>query len=171
MKGWESGLVVGVVMLTLVFLFQAITDRTTREAQCASQLKLPMEFRLAAWALNFYRVGLILSFIGAIAIIGLMEEGPVRNVWLFTPAFFAFLTGSGLIVDTKKRVVLTEHTVSYRSIFGSFEVALSSIKTVSAGGGFIILDIGEKTKKVIPMMFQNTGQILAFLQAKSHSAH
>lgn len=170
MDGWESGLVVVAVMATLSFLFRAITNKANAEAQYASAWKLPTEFRLASWALNFYRYGLVLSIIGALIIFGLMESGPTRNVALFTPGLFTLLTGLGLIVDTKRKVIITEEIVRYRSVFGSFELPLNRIKRVRSASGFIILDVGEKTKKVIPLVFQGNGQILAILQSKAQSA-
>lgn len=167
MNGWESGLIVAAVMITLSFVFRAITNKTNAEAQYATPQELPIEFGLALWAVNFYRIGLVLSFLSAAAILALMEEGPARSVALFAPAFFAFLTGLGLLVDTKKKVKITEDVVSYRSVFGSFVLPLGRIQRVWSGGGFIIIDIGEKTRKVIPMMFQGNGQILVTLQSKA----
>lgn len=167
MNGWESGVIVAAVMITLSFLFRAVTNKTNAQAQYATPQELPIEFSLASWAVNFYRLGLGLSFVGAVAILALMEAGPKRNVALFIPAFFAFLTGLGLLVDTKKKVKITEDFVSYRSVFGSFEIPLSRIQRVWSAGGFIAIDTGEKTRKVIPMMFQGNGQILATLQSKA----
>lgn len=167
MNGWESGLIVAAVMITLSFLFRAITKKTNADSQYAPSQELPVEFGLALWALNFYRLGLVFSFVGAAAILTFMEAGPPRNVALFIPAFFAFLTGLGLLVDTKKKVKITEDVVIYRSVFGSFELPLSRIQRVWSGSGFIIIDVGEKTRKVIPMMFQGNGQILAMLKSKA----
>ena len=167
MNGWESGIVIGAVLITLSVLFGSITTKTNSEAQYATQLELPIEFGLVSWALNFYRFGLILSAIAIIGILGFMDDEPSRIVGLFIPGFFAFLTGLGLIVDTKKKVKITEEMVSYKSIFGSFEIPLNRIQRVWTGNGLIIIDVGEKTRKVIPMMFQGNGQILATLQAKA----
>jgi len=167
MNGWESGLIVAAVMITLSLLFRAVTNKTNAQSQYATPQELPIEFSLASWAVNFYRLGLVSSLLGAVAILTFMEAGPTRNVALFTPAFFAFLTGLGLVVDTKKKVKITEDIVSYRSVFGSFELPLSRIQRVWSGNGFIIIDVGEKTRKVIPMMFQGNGQILATLQSKA----
>jgi hypothetical protein len=80
------------VMITLPFLFRAITNKTNAQAQYATPQELPIEFSLASWAVNFYRLGLGLSFLGAVAILALMEPGPTRNVALFIPAFFGSAT-------------------------------------------------------------------------------
>lgn len=171
MNSWESGLVIGVVSIVLSFLYQSITTRTKAAAQYYSgPWELPIEFGLASWILNFYRSGLVFSFFGALAIIVFMEEGTFRMFTLVLPTFFAFLTGAGLFFDSKKKVTITKEEFTYRSAFSTFEVKLSKIKGISTGSGLIFIDTGERRKKSIPMMFQDSGKMLAILQSKAQPA-
>lgn len=171
--GFTTGIVGAVVFIVILALFRSIMNRAMVEAFRAQMPEFPVSFRLARWIRNSYILVLSISVL-SIVLVNVYDifDVNVRHVFFFLPGLFIILTGLGLVVDGRKKVIMDKEYVEYRNVTGAFRIPWSKIKDVYTANGLIIIDVGKKTRKVIPMMFQGNGVILRILKdTKRGNAH
>ena len=80
------------------------------------------------------------------------------------PIFLGTICSAGIIWDSRRKVMIDADEITYSAILGGFRVRLREIQKVWVSNGYIVIDDGSKPRKVIPLMFENTGLIIAMLE-------
>ena len=163
MTDMHIGIIVVVVTVVMRLIFNRLTHRAESEATAGSGV-LPVEFGLARWIRMLYKCGIIASVAGAVTVTIFMGQGVERNIARALFAFMGFLCLAGIIYDSRRRVIISDNTVIYRAPLGGFILTRDHIKAVYAANGHILIDSGERYRKVIPMMFEKNGLILSLLR-------
>lgn len=166
--GWGTGLLLALIALAVASVVNGVTGAIReRASSLLGPPPLPITFRPAPWVRRVQLLGLLGALAAAGVSLGAMEPGRPQTLTLVVAGVIAVVTGAGLWLDRRRRVVVTEREVIYQSPFGGFRIDRARIRAVVAGGGRFVIDAGESRKRVIPMVFERGRLLLRLLQPPS----
>jgi hypothetical protein len=158
-----QGIVTAIVLLTLAIIAGSLKSNAKGSIEIFNKVSdINESFKISKWLILFY----IISILCAVGLVGWLyiNYSGSTPLLIFLTCCFILLCMSGIIVDSKKKLIIKNETIKFIAYYGKFEISYNDLIDVNIGSGYIALDIGQQYKKLIPLTMEKSGRIFSILK-------